>query len=213
MLVACIRCAGVEVDGKPWYIVGTGAPPRFEGGKLRPPVLHDNARAFSDEAAAKAWEKQIKHVRVQFVVKVPDKPRWSSQGRDGIAVDILGYRVISPCDGQVVVAKPASQPVDADKKACSSEDLSALEGVEESAVQDAMKPVVEAGEACHDKYGVAGVAKMAITINDDGTAKFEQTGDFLDTPTGECLAKAMRKVVFPRPKKGKVSFVYPIALH
>src|SRR5256885_14300661 len=112
-LVACIRCAGVEIDGKTLYVVGTGAPPRFEGGKLRPPVLHDNARAFSDEAAAKAWEKQIKRVRVQFLLKVPDKPRWSSQGRDGIALDILRYRVVSPCDGQVVVAKPPSQPVEA----------------------------------------------------------------------------------------------------
>lgn len=213
-LTACIRCAGIEIDGKTWYVVGTGTQPRFEGGKLRPPVLHDATRAFSDEAAAKAWEKQIRKVRVQFLLKVPDKPRFSAQGRDGISLDILGYRVISPCDGQIVVAKPASQSVDPDKKACELDGTppGAIEGLSESAVQDAMRPVVDAAEACHDKYGVAGVAKYAITVFDDGTAKFEQTGDFVDSPTGQCLDKAMRKVVFPKPKKGRVSFVYPVTL-
>ena len=64
-----------------------------------------------------------------------------------------------------------------------------------------MRPVVEAAEACHDKYGVAGVARMAITVFDDGTAKFEQTGDFVDSPTAQCLDKAMRKVVFPEARR------------
>jgi hypothetical protein len=215
-LTACIRCAGMEIDGKTWYVVGTGTQPRFEGGRLRPPVIYDSSRAFSDEAAAKAWERTIHKVRVQFLFKIPDKPKWQSQGREGISIDILGYRVISPCDGQIVVAKPTSQPVDADAKACKDDDGPATPdygGFSESAVQDAMRPVVEAAEACHERYGVAGTAMYTITAGSDGiVVKFEQTGDFVDTPTGQCIDRAMRKVVLPKSKKARTTMRYPIVL-
>jgi hypothetical protein len=215
-LTACIRCAGIEIDGKKWYVVGTGTQPRFEGGRLHPPTLYDSARAFSDEAAAKAWERTIHKVRVQFLFKIADKPKWQSQGREGISIDILGYRVIAPCDGQIVVAKPTSQAVDADPKACRDDDAPATPdygGFPESAVQDAMRPVVDAAEACHERYGVAGTAVLAITAGADGIViKFEQTGPFLDTPTGQCIDRAMRKVVFPKSNKARVTMRYPIVL-
>jgi len=119
-LTACVRCGGIELDGRTWHVMGTGTPPRFEGGKLRAGMLHDNARAFPDEAAATAWTKSLKHVRVQLLVKVPDKRRFQVAGKDGLQLDITAWRVVNPCDGSVIISSPASGAVEPDKKACTT---------------------------------------------------------------------------------------------
>jgi hypothetical protein len=111
-LAACVRCAGLDVDGKTWFL----AAPHFDAGKLHPGYLYDNVRVFPDEAAAKAWLQSVKAVRVQLLVKAG--ARWSSGGKDGVAFDIVGYRAYSACDGAIVVANPASGPGDADRKIC-----------------------------------------------------------------------------------------------
>ncbi|MBS1120702.1 MAG: hypothetical protein H6Q90_2930 [Deltaproteobacteria bacterium] len=218
-LAACVRCGGVEVDGRTWHVMGTGTAPRFEGGKLRVGMLHDNARAFSDEASAIAWIKSVKSHKVQLLVKVPDKRRFQVAGKDGIQLEITGWRVINPCDGSIVIASPASQSVAPDRQACSAgggEGVAASDGAEvltPSMVQDAMKPVVEAANACFERLGVAGKAKLEISINGDGTvARYDQSGDFEGTPTGQCIDTAMRKVQFPKTKKPKTKIGYPIVL-
>lgn len=115
-LSSCIRCSGVTIDGRTWHL--TGAVPRSEAGALAPQPLYDSARVFSSEAAAAAWRASISTARVQLVVKVPDKRRWQVEGKDGLLLDVLGYRVIAPCTGDVVLAKPPSNSVPPDKQAC-----------------------------------------------------------------------------------------------
>jgi hypothetical protein len=110
-LASCVRCAGVEVDGKTYAVVAT------KDGKL-----HDNGKQFADEAAAKAFAKSVANARVQLLVKVPAKPKTTAGGKPAIALDIIGYRVVAPCDGSVVLASPASGPVEADKKQCAAAD-------------------------------------------------------------------------------------------
>ena len=44
-LHACIRCAGIAVDGRTWLVTGAGGS--------APAALYDNARGFADEASAK----------------------------------------------------------------------------------------------------------------------------------------------------------------
>lgn len=224
-LTPCLRCGGIEIDGRTVFVLGlSGSNPqvKFEGGRLRPAPVHDSSRAFSDENAAAAWVKSVRKVRVQFLVKVPDKARWTVQGRDGVSFEVLGYRVISPCDGQIVMSQPTSQPVDPDKKACHAEDPADQrpgdggppDQLSESMIQEAMKPVLEAAEACHERFGVAGKAKLLVTIAGDGTVvKADQSGDFVDTPTGLCIEKAIRKVTFPASKKARTTIGYPIVLH
>lgn len=76
-LDACIRCTGVEVDGKTWYVTGN-APngrPHFEGGRLRPGMLHDSTHAFPDDATATMFARTTAKARVELVVKLPAKPR------------------------------------------------------------------------------------------------------------------------------------------
>ena len=122
-LIGCVRCDGTPLDGKPWVLASA---PRAEGGKVRGSVLYDNAKQFPDEAAAVAWAKTVADRRVQFVIKVTPKSRTQvggpSAGRqaiDGLAVDIVAWRVYTPCDGAIVIASaPDVGALPADKKSC-----------------------------------------------------------------------------------------------
>ena len=220
-LSSCIRCAGVDVDGTTWFVAGAGGPPAFTGGreaKMKTQPLFDNAKAFSDESAAKAWTKAIGNAKVQLLVKVPAKATWTADGKAGVTLDIIGYRVISPCDGTVVIANPPSGPAEADKKACRAVAAEpapgpAVEALTPALITDAMKPVVDASKACFEKYGVAGKAKLKITVAGDGTiSRYEQQGDFAGTATGTCIDKALEKARFPASAKAKTTISYPINL-
>ncbi len=224
-LTACVRCAGVEVDGKTWYVTG-GAVPHFEGGKLKAVALHDNARGFADDATAALWSKAVATVRVEMIVKLAQGrggPRWSVDGKNGLAVEILGYRVYTPCDGTVILASPPSGAVEPDKKACAApgaqptvaeaEAGPQVEQLTAALIDDAMQPVVDAAWKCYGQYAVTGKAKLKITVTaEGGIGKYEQQGDFSNTPTGACIDKAMAKAHFPRVNKSKTTILFPITL-
>lgn len=219
-LSSCIRCSGVEIDGKTWYLAGAGAPPTFAGkdAKMKTQPLFDNARTFSDESAAKAWTKAIGNTKVQLLVKVPAKPAWTADGRSGLTLDIVGFRVVSPCDGTVVIANPPSGPAQPDKLACravAAEPAAgpAVDQLTPAIVAEAMKPVVEASKACFEKLGVAGKAKLKLTITADGyISRYDQQGDFVSTATGSCIDKALEQAKFPPSGKPKTTISYPINL-
>ena len=116
-LTSCIRCARLQLEGKPFHV--TGAAARVEGGKLTTAPLYDNARQFPDETAAKAYAESIKGSRVQMVIKIPDRKKWQVGGKDGLLVDVLAWRVFVPCSGAVLIASPVSGAVEPDPKACS----------------------------------------------------------------------------------------------
>jgi hypothetical protein len=113
---ACVDCDGIELDGKRWHVVGTGA--RIDGGKLRGAILHDTSKVFADEAAATAWSKPIKTIRVEYVIKLPAKPRTTVGGKDAVQLDIAGWRVIDACTGAILASKPESAAVGPDKQSC-----------------------------------------------------------------------------------------------
>ena len=225
-VVACIRCGGLEVEGKPWYIVGAaGTAPRFDGGKLRAPLLHEATRMFADEAKATAWTSSLANARVQLVVRVPAQPKWTAGGKQGLAFEILGFRVVSPCHGEVVAAKPESAPVAPDPKACSGgaapidpapeggrpEKLpEALTG---AMIKQAMKPVLDAANACSDRYKISGSAKVVMTIANDGTVvEHALEGELVGTPMASCIDTAVRKVTFPRTQRARTKVGFPIVV-
>lgn len=117
-LSSCIRCSGVQIDGKPLNV--TGAAPRIESGKLRTPLLYDNARAFPDESAANKYVESVKGSRVQMVIRVLDRKRWDVGGKSGLVVEVVAWRVVSPCTGAVLISSPASGAVEPDRKACAA---------------------------------------------------------------------------------------------
>jgi hypothetical protein len=223
-LDACVRCAGVELDGKTWYVTGTVAtPPHFEVGKLKTGLLHDNGRTFADETTAAMWARAVSKVKVEMVVKLAAKPRWSDGGKNGIALDVVAYRVFTPCDGTVVLASPPSSPVEPDKKQCTqqadqptvaeAEAGPLVEQLTASMIDEAMQPVVDAAWKCYGQYAVTGKAKLKITVTaEGGIGKYEQQGDFANTAMGACIDKAITKSHFPRSKKKKTTILFPITI-
>ena len=222
-LSACVRCAGVEVDGKTWYVTGGGAAAlHVEAGKLKASSLHDNGRTFSDEATAAMWSAAVATVRVEMLVKLAAKPRWSVDGKHGLALDVVGYRVVTPCDGSVILASPPSSPVQVDKKACATRRVLTVaeaeagpqvEQLTASIIDQAMQPVVEAARKCFGRFAVTGKAQLKLTVTaEGGLGKYEQQGDFSNTPTGACIDTAMAKAHFPRVKKSKTTILFPITL-
>jgi hypothetical protein len=219
-VAGCIRCAGVDVDGKTWLVVGGVAPPSFAGGKPKPAPLAETSRPFAEEEAGKVWTKTVANAKVQMVVRVPPKPRWAIDGKLGISLEILAFRVVSPCDGQVVVASPPAKPVDPDKKQCKVQlpsepavEAPSLDALSASDIRQAMQPVADAAAACYEQYGVAGKARLKLTVLGDGSVgKYEQQGDFVGTDTGKCIDAAAAKLVFPKTKKPKTTFSVPLQL-
>jgi hypothetical protein len=223
-LTACIRCEGIEVEGKKWFVVGSGAQPRFEGGKLRVAALHGSTRLFDDEAKATAWTSSLANARVQYVVRVPSQPVWTQAGKRGVSLEILGFRVIAPCHGEVVLAKPESQPVAADPKACGGKAghvEPAPEGKPEKLpdeltgqmIKQAMQPVVAAANACFQRHKIRGRAKIALTISSDGVIVEQQLeGELAGTPMQGCIETALDKVTFPRTQKPRTKVRFPIVV-
>ncbi|MBA3500415.1 MAG: hypothetical protein M4D80_06840 [Myxococcota bacterium] len=224
-VTSCIRCAGIEVEGKKWLVIGAGAPARFEGQRLRTHVLHDSTQTFADEASATAWTKSLERARVQYIVKVGDKPKWNANGKEGLAFEVLGYRVIAPCDGSIVASSPPSSMTSPDKKLCSGATVvadpspvgprpeklpDALSGV---MIKQAMKPVMDAANACYARYKVTGRAKLVMTIDNEGkVVEYVQEGEFVGTPTATCIDTAVKRVTFPRTQKPRTKVGFPIVL-
>jgi hypothetical protein len=231
-LAACIACNGVTVDGQTWYVTGAkeGNPaPAFKGGKLEVGLLHENSRTFVDEGAAKRFAAGAKTAKVQLIVKVPPKATWTDAGKQGIALDVLGYRVYSPCDGSVVCSNPKASAGEVDKKECGAMTSGTTSGTTTSGsatsaasdpdslspamVKRAIKPVIDGAKQCYAKFKVAGKGKLKMAIGADGTlTEYEQQGDFANTPTGACIDLAVKAAAFPTSKKPRTAVAVPISL-
>ncbi len=227
----CIACAPVDVGGKKVFIVTNKAAPTDTGETLQAAVIHETAKVFDDDAKANEWEaKAIPRLKIELVFAVPQgNPLWSRNGKDGIAVNVLAFRVVDPCDGGVVCSSGGAAAMDPDKTTCGtvdegqagSSDSAApaaptetiVDRLEPYLIKEALDPAVAAAQKCHDTYGVDGETKLKLTIAGDGSiVAFEQVGDFTDTPTGACIAKAVKAITFPKSKKARTSFSYPIVL-
>jgi hypothetical protein len=226
----CVHCAGVDVDGKTWRIVG-GAGARLDGGKLRGGTLYDNAKPFADEAAAAAWLKTLVGARFELLVKAGKRSQIGGTGAsmDAIAVDIVAWRIVNICDGSIVLSSVPSSGGDPDKVVCRAQAGGATgvpqkptgpvtdelpESLSATMVKDAMRPVVDASRKCAATMKQSGRVKLELVINGDGTiAKHVQTGDFpAGTPMAKCIDEAVRAAVFPKTKKPSTKIGFPIVL-
>jgi hypothetical protein len=223
-LDACIRCSGIEVGGKTWFVVGTKegvAAPAWKNAKLVAGTLHDNAKMFGDDAASKTWSQSAAKSTVQMIVKVGPKAKQTIENKNVIALDVIAYRVFSPCDGSVVFASPKSETVTldtADKKACSTGTSAtptgeAIDALTPAMISQTMKPIAEQAALCGTKHGVHGDGKVKLTVSADGNVvAVEQLGAFANTKAGECIEALAKQASFPRTKKPKTVFSYPIKL-
>jgi hypothetical protein len=216
-LSSCIRCGGVDVEGKSWFVSGSrpaNDPVRFAAGKLVAPSLSDSSRTFPDDASTKKYAAAYATAKVQFLVKVPASFKWSESTRQGITLDVVGYRVYSPCDGSVVISSPASGPGDVDKKACAGiPEGGEVDELTPAMIRETLKPVLDGAKDCQEKHGDGGSGKVRLSIGPDGKVQStELQGGLANTETGKCIDSMVKKTAFPRSKKPKTQCAVPIAL-
>lgn len=238
-LYACLACSiPVTVAGQTLHVVGTGQATVF-GDAVLGPVVRSLARPFESEAAAARWKSEVMpRLRTELIFRLPDEIRpWAQGGAQtrGVAVEIIGYRVHDPCTGAVLMSQPPSDPMPREPSTCTGEDLLAIQEAEEQArqaalaarapeqperperlspqaIQRALAPAAEVAQECFAVYGVAGEARFRITINTRGrVTHIEQSGYFMDTPTGDCIASAISKATFPRARR-PTTVDYPFVL-
>ena len=219
-LRGCVACV-TPIGGL--YVVASKAPPNFNGDVATAASLHQGVRSFATQAAADRWAAIAADARAQFIVRIGGDHAGLADldGHRVLGVEVLGYRVYQPCDGAIVCASPKAAAVAGDPSTCGKvvEDVAVKVDPRASLpatltpedLKVAMKPVTEAARVCFDDYGVPGRAKLIYTVSGAGAiTAYEQTGDFIDTPTGRCIDKAAKAVTFPAVKKSSFTFTYPI---
>lgn len=228
-LRGCLACnAAVDVGGERRYVTTRGNS-IVAGGALKGPEVHKAVRSFKDKKAADRWKDVVvPRIRTQIVFKVPARTEmWTNDGGRGFAVEMLAFRVYDPCDGAMICADPPSAQEAADKAACKG-GLASGTDIEEVEVKPIKKepPLPEAlttyqikqnmqataapqVNACFATYGVPGRADLQVEIGNDGKVKEVQlTGDFEETPTGDCIIKAVKDTEFPKFKRSSMTVPY-----
>lgn len=232
---SCFACSRtIDARGAPLYVVGQGEITVF-GTQILGPVVHEMTNRFASAEEAATWKNDVApRLRAQYIVKIQDEePFWSKGGVQGVTVEVQGFRVHDPCTGKILLAIPKAKNLPADEKACTGEDLLALQRARDAAnapppvdpssklperlspkeVQVGLAPALEAAQQCYAVYGVAGEAKFRIKISGAGkVVEIEQSGYFQDTPTGECMEDAIRTATFPATQKPITTVNYPFVL-
>jgi hypothetical protein len=82
-----------------------------------------------------------------------------------------------------------------------------------SQIVDGMRSVKPGVQACYDRYKVAGLASVQVRIGNSGRVDYARVrGLFKDTPTGRCVAAAVRGARFPRFTGEPITITYPFIL-
>lgn len=226
-LRGCLACAErVDVGGKKLFVVAGAGNPTLEGSALVAPTL-GTATVPADET----WRKDVlPRLRAELVVSVGASPAsWKSGSAAGYKVSVVGYRVVDPCDGKVLMAEPKSASVKPDKRFCTGKPVEA-KPVEDKGpelpkepelpaaltsndIRTGLDPSRDAARQCFEAFGISGTALFRITISNDGAVvALVQKGDFKGTPTGACVEKAVKAATFPKTKKRKTTIDYPFIL-
>ena len=116
---ACAACKGVELAGERRYLVGRGDL-KLVGGRVRAASLHTGTMTFKNKSDGGEWAKKVApRLRADFLVRIPGKlETWSEAGATGYKVEIIGWRVVDPCKGQVLWSSPPAAAIPADPSAC-----------------------------------------------------------------------------------------------
>lgn len=223
-LRACVACD--DQDGA--IILGSGKH-TVKGKKVEAAELATSTRSFDRPELAEHWQTYVaSRLRAQFIVKLPARvDKFKAGGRDAYKVEVLGYRLYDPCLGEVLSADPTSQRAPQDAKTCEgtppppeeekvvvkTPEVQHPDRLNTQQITEAMAEVTAQAKVCHEAYGIDGLATFKLVIGGNGKLKkAEQTGDFLGTPTGICLDKAIQLAKFPKSKKKETPVTYPMML-
>ncbi|HUH00642.1 MAG TPA: hypothetical protein VML75_01530 [Kofleriaceae bacterium] len=225
-LRGCLACAErIDVGGKKLFVVAGAGNPTLDGSAVVAPTL-----GVTDVPGDEAWRRDVlPRLRAELVVSVGASPAtWKSGSADGYKVSVVGYRVVDPCEGKVLMAEPKSASVKPDKRFCTGKPVA--KPVEDKGpevpkepelpaaltsnqIRTGLEPARDAARKCFDAFGISGTALFRITISNDGAVvALVQKGDFKGTPTGTCVEKAVKEATFPKSKKRKTTIDYPFIL-
>lgn len=226
----CLACdKPLKVAGKNFYVLGDAAKAKAGKAGVDVATTFTSKRQFKSAKQAKQWKADLmKRVRTQFIVQFPQTPQtWKAGGMSGLKVKIVGFRIYDPCDGRIVCASPTARRERPDRKACHGKSIVSDTRKKPTKpkkpeipyrlsprqIAGALRPALRRARKCKDTYGMTGTARFTITIAGDGRIiGLKEAGDFVDTPTGNCIAKEFKTVRFPKSKKARTTVTYPVIL-
>ncbi|MBI5481336.1 MAG: zinc-ribbon domain-containing protein [Deltaproteobacteria bacterium] len=105
----------------------------------------------------------------------------------------------------------AKEPKEAGPKAEGGGDVK--ERLEPSDIQKGMRGIKGRVQGCYDQYKVPGMVSVSVTIGSSGrVSSASVTGKFAGTPTGACVAGAVKGAKFDRFKGAALTITYPFVL-
>lgn len=85
--------------------------------------------------------------------------------------------------------------------------------LEPKEIKAGMSAVAGAAQSCFGKHGVAGHVKVKATVTSSGSvSKVDATGEFAGTPTGACVAGAVKGASFPSWTGAPMTVTYSFTL-
>jgi hypothetical protein len=241
-VVGCLTCDGPAklkwgiYGGSDEWFVTTGVPtkvsmkkgkPDFSGIELEQHLTRkqDFITVPVGPSETEMWERTTRrNLRVQFVFSVSGKT-WKKGKLRGVAVDLKGYRLYNQCKGKVLASVPRSEskapivkrpscrgPVSREvARAAESDEIPEVLSI--TVIRKVMRSANPAIKECYDTYQIKGLARVQVTVQNDGTVKGAKVkGKFANTPTGKCILDKVRNLIFPAFKKPTINFTYPFYL-
>jgi len=171
------------------------------------------------------WTKTVQpFLQVQFLYRVVAEKVWDAKLGAGITLHTGGYRVFNRCSGEVLFSSPPSAgPAPVDKRNCPDanakpvvEDptLNLPEKLAPTQILDRMKSIRDKVDTCYSQYQIPGVAEISVSVTGKTgeVAGVKLRGAFADTPTGKCVADAVKTLKFPAFKNETLTFSYKYEL-
>jgi hypothetical protein len=237
-LAGCVACTApvtIGRSGEPRFV--TLKAPTKDGDTLVKAVeVSRNTFGFESLTDAKQWfDTQRPFLRAEFLFR-PQKETdadWTYKTNRGVAVKLLGARIVNRCTGEVLVSRPPSTG-SADKPAPGTEDPACAKAgagrpdrlplvaepggaipaqLSKIAIDDAMAKIRPQLFACYQQFHSPGTLELTYVVAGNGTVQSVVVGPaFAGTPTGQCALGAAKDAHFSPFQLQQQKFTYPFFL-
>jgi hypothetical protein len=232
-LAGCIACTAPVP-------VGRGSEPRFvtlkvpdkekEGQPLAKAVpVSRNTFGFDSLAEAKRWlDAERPYMRAEFLFQPQaTDAEWKFGSSQGVAVKLVGARILNRCTGKVLVSSPASEhaaePANPDREpGCSRAPKNVAQIVppedlplqlSKPMINDAMANIHTRVFACYQRYRSPGRLELTYVVTGAGNVQSVVIGAaYAGTPTGLCVLEVAKDAHFPQFRLDHQKFTYPFFL-
>ena len=196
-----------------------------------------NTFGFESLADAKQWfENERPYLRAEFLFKParpPPRRTGPSSADRGMAVKLLGARIVNRCTGEVLVSKPPStgaaesarlrgprtrparsgRPDARTKPPLVAEPGGLPQQLGKVAIDEAMAKIRPQVFACYQQFQTPGTLELTYVVAGNGTVQSVVVGPtFAGTPTGQCALTAAKDAHFSPFQVEQQKFTYPFFL-